>query len=43
MNKLNIQSLHAGGNKIWLCGLCQYVNLFGVSIGYTITAGLSAA
>ncbi|CAL9059872.1 unnamed protein product [Musa banksii] len=32
-----------GGNKIWLCGLCQYVNLFGVSIGYTITAGLSAA
>ncbi|XP_074577579.1 amino acid permease 8-like [Curcuma longa] len=32
-----------GGTKLWLCGLSQYVNLFGVSIGYTITASLSTA
>ncbi|XP_042454391.1 amino acid permease 8-like [Zingiber officinale] len=32
-----------GGTKLWLCGLSQYVNLFGVSIGYTITASLSLA
>ncbi|KAJ0964771.1 hypothetical protein J5N97_025909 [Dioscorea zingiberensis] len=32
-----------GETQLWLCGLCQYVNLFGVSIGYTITASISAA
>ncbi|KAH7657683.1 Amino acid transporters domain-containing protein [Dioscorea alata] len=32
-----------GGTQVWMCGLCQYVNLCGVAIGYTITASISAA
>ncbi|OAY76621.1 Amino acid permease 1 [Ananas comosus] len=32
-----------GRTHFWLCGLCQYVNLFGTAIGYTITASISAA
>ncbi|XP_020249495.1 amino acid permease 4-like [Asparagus officinalis] len=28
--------------KYWLCGICQYVNLFGTAVGYTITASISA-
>lgn len=30
-----------GGRKVLLCGLAQYVNLVGVTIGYTITASIS--
>ncbi|KAJ7958856.1 Amino acid permease [Quillaja saponaria] len=30
-----------GGKKVQLCGLAQYVNLVGVTIGYTITASIS--
>ncbi|KAI4295802.1 hypothetical protein L6164_035808 [Bauhinia variegata] len=30
-----------GGMKYKLCGLAQYVNLVGISIGYTITASIS--
>ncbi|KAK7282695.1 hypothetical protein RIF29_11673 [Crotalaria pallida] len=30
-----------GGFKVKLCGLVQYVNLFGVAIGYTIAASIS--
>ncbi|KAK4276944.1 hypothetical protein QN277_015030 [Acacia crassicarpa] len=30
-----------GGRKFQLCGLAQYVNLVGVTIGYTITASIS--
>ncbi|KHN02164.1 Amino acid permease 6 [Glycine soja] len=30
-----------GGRKFQLCGLAQYINLVGVTIGYTITASLS--
>ncbi|KAK7258031.1 hypothetical protein RIF29_32415 [Crotalaria pallida] len=30
-----------GGKKVKLCGLIQYVNLFGVAIGYTIAASVS--
>ncbi|QCE16016.1 amino acid permease 6-like [Vigna unguiculata] len=30
-----------GGNKVKLCGLAQYINLVGVTIGYTITASIS--
>ncbi|KAJ3692068.1 hypothetical protein LUZ60_012418 [Juncus effusus] len=32
-----------GKTQVWLCALCQYTNLFGTSIGYTITASISAA
>lgn len=30
-----------GGRKVQMCGLAQYVNLVGVTIGYTITASIS--
>ncbi|MBA0799451.1 hypothetical protein Gohar_009968 [Gossypium harknessii] len=30
-----------GGCKVKVCGFIQYVNLFGVSIGYTIAASIS--
>ncbi|KAI4307236.1 hypothetical protein L6164_030444 [Bauhinia variegata] len=30
-----------GGLKVKLCGLVQYVNLFGVAIGYTIASAIS--
>ncbi|KAJ8447182.1 hypothetical protein Cgig2_022911 [Carnegiea gigantea] len=30
-----------GGVKVKICGLIQYVNLFGVAIGYTIAASIS--
>lgn len=30
-----------GGKKVILCGLIQYINLFGVAIGYTIAASVS--
>ncbi|GLT52166.1 hypothetical protein SLA2020_255200, partial [Shorea laevis] len=32
---------HLGGRKFQLCGLAQYSNLVGISIGYTITASIS--
>ncbi|XP_017433714.1 amino acid permease 4 isoform X2 [Vigna angularis] len=31
----------SGGKKVKLCGLIQYVNLFGIAIGYTIAASVS--
>lgn len=31
----------AGGRKVMLCGLIQYINLFGIAIGYTIAASVS--
>uniref|UniRef100_A0ACD5ZRC4 Uncharacterized protein n=1 Tax=Avena sativa TaxID=4498 RepID=A0ACD5ZRC4_AVESA len=34
---------YLGGGQVWFCGLCQYVNLVGTAIGYTITASISAA
>ncbi|PKA53790.1 Amino acid permease 8 [Apostasia shenzhenica] len=33
----------SGKKQIWMCGLCQYINLCGTTVGYTITAGISAA
>lgn len=30
-----------GGKRVMLCGLIQYLNLFGVAIGYTIAASVS--
>lgn len=32
---------HLGGVKVKFCGLVQYLNLFGVAIGYTIAASIS--
>ncbi|KAJ7007044.1 hypothetical protein D5086_022348 [Populus alba] len=32
---------HLGGRKVQLCGLAQYVNLIGITVGYTITASIS--
>ncbi|VFQ75179.1 unnamed protein product [Cuscuta campestris] len=32
---------HLGGLKVTLCGLAQYTNLVGVTVGYTITASIS--
>ncbi|XP_020692874.2 amino acid permease 4-like [Dendrobium catenatum] len=32
-----------GGAKVKICGAIQYVNLFGVAIGYTIAASISMA
>ncbi|KMZ59169.1 Amino acid permease 6 [Zostera marina] len=34
---------HLGGFKVQLCGLAQYGNLVGISIGYTITGSISMA
>ncbi|CAA2994059.1 amino acid permease 3-like [Olea europaea subsp. europaea] len=30
-----------GGRKVKICGIIQYINLFGVAIGYTIAASVS--
>ncbi|KAH7277148.1 hypothetical protein KP509_39G036100 [Ceratopteris richardii] len=32
---------HLGEKQVWLCGIMQYVNLIGTSIGYSITASIS--
>lgn len=32
---------HLGGRKVTLCGLAQYSNLVGITVGYTITASIS--
>ncbi|MCL7044772.1 hypothetical protein MKW94_021365 [Papaver nudicaule] len=34
-------STNLGGSKEKICGIIQYVNLFGVAIGYTIAASIS--
>ncbi|CAI0449121.1 unnamed protein product [Linum tenue] len=31
---------HLGGVKVQLCGLAQYANLVGVTVGYTVTASM---
>lgn len=31
----------SGGVKVQLCGIAQYGNLVGVTVGYTITASIS--
>lgn len=33
--------LSLGGSKVKICGLVQYLNLFGVAIGYTIASSIS--
>ncbi|KAH6776390.1 amino acid permease 6 [Perilla frutescens var. hirtella] len=38
---MDVVRSHLGGYKVQLCGLAQYGNLVGVTIGYTITASIS--
>ncbi|CAI9763085.1 unnamed protein product [Fraxinus pennsylvanica] len=38
---MDVVRSHLGGVKVQLCGLAQYGNLIGVTIGYTITASSS--
>lgn len=42
-NYTYMEAVHAnlGGVKVKLCGLVQYLNLFGVAIGYTIASSIS--
>lgn len=41
--RMFLMDIFLGGSKIWICGLAQYFNLFGLTIGYTITASISMA
>ncbi|XP_044476174.1 amino acid permease 6-like [Mangifera indica] len=38
---MDVVRANLGGRKVQLCGLAQYGNLVGVTIGYTITASIS--
>lgn len=38
---MDVVRSHLGGYKVQLCGLAQYANLVGVTVGYTITASIS--
>ncbi|XP_075516057.1 amino acid permease 6-like [Primulina tabacum] len=38
---MDVVRAHLGGVKVKLCGLAQYGNMVGVTIGYTITASIS--
>ncbi|XP_052189242.1 amino acid permease 6-like [Diospyros lotus] len=38
---MDVVRAHLGGFKVQLCGIAQYGNLIGVTIGYTITASIS--
>ncbi|KAL8494708.1 hypothetical protein ACS0TY_025512 [Phlomoides rotata] len=38
---MDVVRAHLGGYKVQLCGIAQYANLVGVTIGYTITASIS--
>ena len=38
---LFLQLNFSGGVKVKICGVIQYLNLFGVAIGYTIAASIS--
>ncbi|XP_058080574.1 amino acid permease 6 [Magnolia sinica] len=40
---MEVVRANLGGIKIQLCGIAQYGNLIGVTIGYTITASISMA
>lgn len=31
----------SGGFRVKMCGVVQYVNLFGVAVGYTIASAIS--
>ncbi|KAJ8545353.1 hypothetical protein K7X08_017936 [Anisodus acutangulus] len=38
---MDVVRSHLGGVKVTLCGIAQYANLVGVTVGYTITASIS--
>ncbi|XP_051150128.1 amino acid permease 6-like [Andrographis paniculata] len=38
---MDVVRSHLGGFKVQLCGIAQYGNLIGITIGYTITASIS--
>ncbi|XP_042507166.1 amino acid permease 6-like [Macadamia integrifolia] len=38
---MDVVRSNLGGMKVQLCGIAQYTNLIGVTIGYTITASIS--
>ncbi|XP_015869034.2 amino acid permease 6 [Ziziphus jujuba] len=38
---MDVVKSYLGGRKVQLCGLAQYGNLIGITIGYTITASIS--
>ncbi|GAB4839258.1 Amino acid permease 6 [Ancistrocladus abbreviatus] len=38
---MDVVRAYLGGRKVQLCGLAQYGNLVGITIGYTITASIS--
>uniref|UniRef100_A0A7N0ZW11 Amino acid transporter transmembrane domain-containing protein n=1 Tax=Kalanchoe fedtschenkoi TaxID=63787 RepID=A0A7N0ZW11_KALFE len=40
---MDVVKANLGGAQIQLCGLSQYVNLFGITVGYIITASISMA
>ncbi|XP_044490633.1 amino acid permease 6-like [Mangifera indica] len=40
---VDVVKAHLGGTKYTFCGLAQYGNFVGISIGYTITASISLA
>ncbi|CAM8878648.1 unnamed protein product [Rhodiola kirilowii] len=40
---MDVVKANLGGVQIQLCGFSQYVNLFGITVGYIITASISMA
>ncbi|KAF3447428.1 hypothetical protein FNV43_RR12614 [Rhamnella rubrinervis] len=38
---MDVVRSYLGGRKVQLCGLAQYGNLIGITVGYTITASIS--
>ncbi|KAL6012782.1 Amino acid permease 6 [Asimina triloba] len=40
---MEVVRANLGGTKVQLCGIAQYGNLIGVTVGYTITASISMA
>ncbi|MQM10448.1 hypothetical protein Taro_043340 [Colocasia esculenta] len=40
---MDVVRAHLGGAKVQFCGLAQYGNLIGITIGYTITGSISMA
>jgi hypothetical protein len=43
LRERNAWKLIAGPREVFMCGIAQYVNLWGTMVGYTITATISMA